>query len=142
MFCYFWNPFCFITFLNSLDCCICFYFLLHKEYMIWQISFSKFSDVVPAFTCARAIGNLWNICLRVNILSCLRSATLATRAKFKWCLFLFVCLFYWKYSTFKAIKMFLSSTKMLCLFSKSAIFFSFLSRVFGFVDYLNLSVSF
>ena len=28
---------------------------------------SKFSDVLPA--CARAIGNLWSICLEVNILS-------------------------------------------------------------------------
>ena len=25
--------------------------------------------MLPAFTCARAIGNLWIICLRVNILS-------------------------------------------------------------------------
>ena len=29
-----------------------------KEYMICLISLSKFSDVLPAFTCARAIGNL------------------------------------------------------------------------------------
>ena len=34
----------------------------------WHISFSKFSDVLPAFTCASAISNLWNICLRVNII--------------------------------------------------------------------------
>ena len=33
------------------------------------MSFSKFSDVLPAFTCARAIGNLRSICLGVNILS-------------------------------------------------------------------------
>ena len=25
-------------------------------------------DVLPAFTCARAIGNLWTICLGVDIL--------------------------------------------------------------------------
>ena len=31
-------------------------------------SLSKFSDVLLAFTCARAIGNLWSICLGVNIL--------------------------------------------------------------------------
>ena len=37
--------------------------------MICLISFSKFSDVLPAFTCARAIGNLSSICLGVNILS-------------------------------------------------------------------------
>ena len=33
------------------------------------ILFSKFSDVLPAFTYARAIGNLLGICLRFNILS-------------------------------------------------------------------------
>ena len=37
--------------------------------MICLISFSKFSDVSPAFTCARAIGNLWCNCLGVNISS-------------------------------------------------------------------------
>ena len=36
--------------------------------MICLISFSKFSDVLPAFTCASAIGNLGSICLGVNIL--------------------------------------------------------------------------
>ena len=30
----------------------------YKEYIICLISFSKFSDVLPAFTCARTIGNL------------------------------------------------------------------------------------
>ena len=35
--------------------------------MIFLISFSKFTDVLPASTCERAIGNLWNICLRINI---------------------------------------------------------------------------
>ena len=33
-------------------------FARYKEYMICLISFSKFSDVLPGFTCARAIGNL------------------------------------------------------------------------------------
>ena len=37
--------------------------------MICLNSFSKFSYVLPAFTCARGIGNLCNICLGVNILS-------------------------------------------------------------------------
>ena len=41
----------------------------NKEY-ICLISFSKFSNVLPAFTCASAIGNLWSIWLGVNILSC------------------------------------------------------------------------
>ena len=34
------------------------YFARCKEYMISLISFRKFSDVLPAFTCARAIRNL------------------------------------------------------------------------------------
>ena len=43
-------------------------FSRYKEYMICLISFNKFSDVLPAFTCASATGNLWIISLRVNIL--------------------------------------------------------------------------
>ena len=43
-------------------------FARYKEYMICLILFNKFSDVLPAFTCARTIGNLWSICLGVNIL--------------------------------------------------------------------------
>ena len=43
-------------------------FAQFKEYMICLISFSKFSDVLPAFACARAIGNLGSICLGVNTL--------------------------------------------------------------------------
>ena len=27
--------------------------------MTWRISFSKFSDILPAFICASAIGILW-----------------------------------------------------------------------------------
>ena len=42
-------------------------FAQYKEYVICLISFSKFSDVLLAFTCARAIGNVWSICLGVNI---------------------------------------------------------------------------
>ena len=40
----------------------------YKEYMICVISISTFLDVLPAFTCARAIGNLWSTCFGVNIL--------------------------------------------------------------------------
>ena len=40
----------------------------YKEYMICLISLSKFSDVLPVFTCLKAIGNLWMMCLEVNIL--------------------------------------------------------------------------
>ena len=44
------------------------YFALHKGYMICLVSCSKCSDVLPALTCARAIGNLSSICLRAHIL--------------------------------------------------------------------------
>ena len=44
-------------------------FVRYKEYTICLISFNKFSDELPTFTCARAIGNLWSICLEVNISS-------------------------------------------------------------------------
>ena len=37
--------------------------------MICLISFRKFPEVLPAFTCAKAIGNIQNICLEVSILS-------------------------------------------------------------------------
>ena len=40
----------------SLACC--------REYIIWRILFSKFSDVLFAFTC----GNLWRNQLEINIL--------------------------------------------------------------------------
>ena len=38
--------------------------------MFFQISFRKFSDVLPAFPCASTVDNLCSICLGV-ILSCL-----------------------------------------------------------------------
>ena len=41
----------------------------YKEWTICQISFNKLSALLSAFTCARAIGNLWITCLGVNILS-------------------------------------------------------------------------
>ena len=45
------------------------YFARFKEYIISLISFTKFSDVLPAFTCASGINNLWSTCLGVNIFS-------------------------------------------------------------------------
>ena len=37
-------------------------FSQYKEYLIFQISFSKFSNVLHAFTCA-STGNLFSFCL-------------------------------------------------------------------------------
>ena len=41
----------------------------YKQYKIYLIPFSKFSDVLTAFTCENTIDNLWSICLGANILS-------------------------------------------------------------------------
>ena len=40
------------------------------------VSFIKFSDVLAAFTCTSAVGNLWVIYLEVSILSPLPSSCL------------------------------------------------------------------
>ena len=64
--------FCITPLLNSLYCYRCFLvisFDWYKEYMICLILFSKFSDVLLPITWTRAIGNLWSICLGVNILN-------------------------------------------------------------------------
>ena len=62
----------FILFYNFIEFIILFYtfccfFSRYKEYIICLISFSKFSDVLPAFTYVRAIGSLWSICLGLDI---------------------------------------------------------------------------
>ena len=41
----------------------------YKEQTIFLISFNKLYELLPAFTCARAIGDLWSICFGDNILS-------------------------------------------------------------------------
>ena len=43
-------------------------FAQYKEYIICLILFNQFPDVLPAFTCSSAIGNLCSICFGVNIL--------------------------------------------------------------------------
>ena len=52
-----------------------------KEYVLWQISFSKFSDLLSAFTCATGIGSYWIIYFAVNIL---RSKDMSGRRIFPW----------------------------------------------------------
>ena len=47
-----------IKFIISLCTSLATFFARYKEYIIRLISFSKFSDVLPAFTCASFIGNL------------------------------------------------------------------------------------
>ena len=48
----------FIEFIILLYTFLVISFCRYKEYIICLISFSKFSDVLPAFSCTRAIGNL------------------------------------------------------------------------------------
>ena len=58
----------FIEFVILLYTFLVIYFARCREYIICLISLSKLSDVLLALTCARAIGNLWSICLGVKIL--------------------------------------------------------------------------
>ena len=57
----------FIEFIILLYTFLVISFLWQKEYMTCWILFSRFSDVLPAFICARAIGNPWSICLGLNV---------------------------------------------------------------------------
>ena len=45
-----------------------FYLTQCKQSMILRILWSKFTDVLSVFNCARAIGNIWSICLGVTTL--------------------------------------------------------------------------
>ena len=51
-------PYNFIEFIMLLYTFLVISFARYREYIICLISFSKFSDVLPAFTCASAIGSL------------------------------------------------------------------------------------
>ena len=48
----------FIEFMTLLHTFLAIYFARYNEYMICLISCYKFFDVLPAFNCARATGNL------------------------------------------------------------------------------------
>ena len=63
----------FIEFIILLYTFLVILFAQYKECIIWWITFINLSDVLPAFTYASAIGNLWRICLGVNILNLLTS---------------------------------------------------------------------
>ena len=58
----------FIEFIIFLYTFLVISFAQYKEYIFCLVSFSKFSDALPAFTCSSAVGNLWIICLGLNIL--------------------------------------------------------------------------
>ena len=52
----YWIHYIFIYFFRNPFCSI-------KRYMICLISFNKISNVLPPFTCAKAIGSLWGVSL-------------------------------------------------------------------------------
>ena len=52
---------------------------MNKQFAWFQIDFNL-SELLPAFTCARAIGNYWSICLGVNILSPVSSCFISSVA--------------------------------------------------------------
>ena len=64
-----------ILFYNLIEFIILLYTFLivsfpqYKNYIIFLISFGKFSDVLPSFTFATAIANLRSICLGLNVFS-------------------------------------------------------------------------
>ena len=51
----------FIEFIVLLHTFLVISFARYKDYVISPILFSKFSDLLPTFTCASAIGNPWSI---------------------------------------------------------------------------------
>ena len=59
----------FIEFIILLHTFLVISFAKYKEDIIWRISFIKPPNLFPGFIWARAIGNLWRICLGVSILS-------------------------------------------------------------------------
>ena len=58
----------FIEFIILLYTSVVISFARYREYIIYLISFSKSSDVLPAFDCASVIGNLRSICSGLNTL--------------------------------------------------------------------------
>ena len=59
--------------MNSLYYCIYTFFIIsfaqYREYIICLVSFSRSSDVLPAFIYENDIGKFWSICLGVDIFS-------------------------------------------------------------------------
>ena len=118
----------FIEFILLLYNFLVFSFAWYKGYMICLTSFRKCFDVLLAFTCARAIGNLLSICFGFNTLVCIRSEMSFSLSQ----------LSYWIYFVFKTVKKFYFPLRILITFLKVSVF---LFGYFGSVDSLNLSIS-
>ena len=119
--------------------------------MICLISFSKFSDVLSAFTCARAIVNLSNICLRVYIfifvyeLLTVRDLTVghlsmqATQSKIL--IGPFPCFSFGNIPLPKAFRTSGLPLRSIIALLRVSVFFRFLTDSFSFVGSLKISVS-
>ena len=84
----------------------------YNEHMTYLILFSKLPDVLRAFTCARAIGNLWSLCFRVKIRD--KNFEIRMVRGLVWKTHTFN--FYWKYFAFKRIKNYFSIIKIFLMF--------------------------
>ena len=105
-------------------------FARYNEYMIFLISFTKFSDVLPAFTCASAIGNLRSIYLGIKILRLELFKTLSKKPVDS--------IFIVNILLSKASRTFSLSSKSAYKFSRTSFFFYFFSRFRGFILILKL----
>ena len=108
-------------------------FARYKEYMIGLISFSKFSDVLPAFTFARAIGYLWSISLEFNILRLKWSETLSEKPVSS--------IFIGNTLLPKALRTLSLPSKRLYKAQRTSFFFCFLSVFFSFTYFLKFIIS-
>ena len=114
--------------------------------MICMISFNKFWDVLPTFTCSRAIDNLWSICLGVNILrlewsetlSRVRSETFTTRPKFK---NMYLKFLLEMFCSQKHQELFSLPSKSAYKCMQSIFCFCFLSGIWGFIILLKFIIS-
>ena len=119
--------------------------------MICLISFSKFSDVLSAFTCARAIVNLSNICLGVYIfifvyeLLTVRDLTVGQLSmqatKSKTLIGPFPCLPFGNIPLSKAFRASCLPLRSIIALLRVSVFFHFLTDSFSFVGSLKISVS-
>ena len=100
----------------------------YNEWTICLILFNKLFQLLPAFTYARAIGNLWSICLGVSILS------------LEWSKFEKTCtyIFYWKYFTFKSIGNSFSTIKKYIKAFKDIFFLLFFFLLLWFCSILKI----
>ena len=104
-----------------------------EEYMTFLISFSKFSDVLPAFTCAKAIDNHWSICLGVNIFRLEWSETLSKKPV--------PAIFIGNILLSKALRTLSLTSERLYKFSRTSSFYCFSLYFFGFSCLLKFNIS-